>query len=673
MIAETLGLFVCLGVLWTIGLGPALWLNRRHPSRLVYSAAMAPAIGYALIGLLAFPLVRFVAPASAWTYPVTTLLVILSLALAALDWRYRPWSFKQLVPRRAAQVVIGLTLLVYAALASPLALRGIQYSIYRSNPHDAFLYMSLAESLRAVDWQTLQHGGSLTWANLGNIARLAEASPTALFAARQVSLPLILNKMAMLAWSAALTQTPIPLFYYAHHVLAFAVAWPLVPLLGQQLQLARWQSWLAAAAVTLGFWARFVLESDAGYEITVIPITLLFILAWMLLDEEAETAHSSARWLLALAGAAMFVLCLPVALIVAVGFVVYCGLGLVQRRLSTGAVGRHVYTGGMILLLLGLSGQLDIQLQGAINLFQRSANERAFGAPAFDLIKQDGLAALWGLPGSMLWAGRSLWVSWPLQQLAAGAGLLLSVTLAAGLLAGLRPQAHTSERRLFSLLAAAGLLAGVLLVTNNVRSAGKTFTYIYPMSILAVAAASRHLRVWLTGRAQRLAMGGLGAWMAAQAVIGIYLPLRRSPDFLAGDPRPEQYDLSAITTRLDADPPGLVAVEVPRGDTWMFAYYSMFIFSRYPVHFISGLIIDNGTRYQNLWLGALGSSPKYGVVLKAADQIGPRGLGTVLAETRELRLYRIDVAGLDAFLQAEAAYREVDASKPPFPTLETSP
>jgi hypothetical protein len=257
--------------------------------------------------------------------------------------------------------------------------------------------------------------------------------------------------------------------------------------------------------------------------------------------------------------------------------------------------------------------------------------------------------------------------------MAAGAGLLLSITLAVGLLAGLRSRAPATERRLFGLLAGAGILAGVLLVTNNDRSAGKTFTYIYPLAILGVAAASRYLHAYLTGHGLRLAMAGLGAWMAAQAVIGVYLPLRRSPDFLGGSNKPEQYDLSAITRRLDAEPPGLLAVDVPRSDTWMFAYYSMFIFSRYPVHFISGLVIDNGTLYQNMWFGALSGPPRYSVVLKSADQIGPRGLGVILVETRDLRLYRIDGTDPGPFLQAEAAYREIEASKPPFPTLEASP
>ena len=89
MLFETLGFFAGFIMLTLIGLGPAVLALRRTERRLAYAGAVAPAVGLALMTLLGLPLVRYVGPVRVWVWPMTGLLVVISLALAARDWQQR--------------------------------------------------------------------------------------------------------------------------------------------------------------------------------------------------------------------------------------------------------------------------------------------------------------------------------------------------------------------------------------------------------------------------------------------------------------------------------------------------------------------------------------------------------------------------------------------------------
>jgi hypothetical protein len=219
------------------------------------------------------------------------------------------------------------------------------------------------------------------------------------------------------------------------------------------------------------------------------------------------------------------------------------------------------------------------------------------------------------------------------------------------------------------MLSAGLLLGGLMLAINNGRAAGKAVTYIYPFLTLGLLSASVSLNPLLKSGVQKMVLSAVTAWLAGQAAMGLFLPLRGRADFLEQPPKMQQYDVSAITRQLDNAHPALLLVDIPRGDDWMFAYYSMFEFGRYRAYFQSGLIIDNNVLYQSLWLDSLPAMPDYAVVLKQVDYIGPRQLGLKVAETRDLVLYRITTVNLTPFLDKEAEYRLREAIKPLFPSL----
>jgi hypothetical protein len=668
MWVEFVGYLWSLAVLWLVGLGPALFCFRGGPRRVAFAFAAAPALGWAIFSLVGFPLVRYLAPVHVWAWPAATGAVIVSLALTAADWRRNRAEYAVLASRWTLPIV-GLVILCTCVLAIPMVLRGVQYAIYRSNPSDAFLYMSLAETLRVADWPTLLRGSALTFENWPAITALAHISPTALFTARLVTLPLALNNMAGLAWLAELAGSTVTQFYYPHHLLAYGTALPLVFALGDRLALPRWLTLLSGPAIVLGFWARFVLETDSGYEVSTLPIVLLMSLAWIQLEAEKPRGLSAARVLLAITWAAVIALYAPLGLVIALGFGLYYGIGLLEHAVSLRAILLHGVTVALVLLILAATGQLDFLAQNVISLVARAPNEARFAAPALELLRANGVAALWGLPGKALWATRSQMVRVPLDLMAAVIGLLFTVLLGLGAVRASRRQTEAPTRIVFAMLSAGLLLGGLLLAVNNGRAAGKAVTYVYPFLTLGLVSASVSLDQIFKAGVQNVALGVITIWLVGQSAMGLVLPLRGRADFLGQPPKTQQYDLSAITRQLDDAHPARLLVDIPRGNDWMFAYYSMFVFGRYSPYFQSGLIIDNNVQYQSLWLDSLPALPDYAVVLKQVDYIGPQQLGFKVAETRDLILYRISTSSLTPFLDKEAEYKLQEASKPPFPSL----
>ncbi|MDH7487327.1 MAG: hypothetical protein QHJ81_13775 [Anaerolineae bacterium] len=699
MIAEALGVFVCLFLLTFIGLGPALVLLPSGEKRVVYALGMAPTLGLAMVGLIGFSLVRYVAPVRVWAWPFVAFWAVVALGMVVWDRRRsgragergsrgaeeqgsggasairNPQSaIRNHVGVYTVAVALAFVLLCYAVLVSPLITEGIQYTIFRSNPSDAFYYMSLAETVRVADWKTIAGGIELSRSNWEGIKALARASPTALYTARAIGKPLELANPIAFSWAAQVTGIPVHRFYYAYHLLCFALALPLSLVIGDHLGLSRGLKYLAAAAVVLGFWARFVLETDAGYEISAISLFLLVVFAWMQLEGETPRPLSRRRLLLAIACAAMVAFYSPLAIVFVVALLCYYGLGLWQRVKSASAFLYHGLTALLVILIFLLSGQLGYIFRHILLAAFAAPGEARYEATVLGLIRSDGTAALWGLPSSVVFSALPVIAQVPLRILGDALGIgLTAILIAVALILVLRKSAPDGERIALAMLAGAFGLSLVLVVVDNARSAGKALTYVYPWLIFAVVLYPKYMRSHLTAPQQKLAVALLGLWLVAQCLVGAYLPYSQAQGSIFGRSerrKAESYDLSAIEMYLQQAQPELLLVHVPRDKDWTFAYYCMFVFARYPAHFQSGIIIDNSTEFQNLWFEDLTAVPDYTVVLKSVDYIGPGNLGTKVAETADLALYRITTDDVTPFVQAEALWKSEEAAKPPFPTLK---
>jgi hypothetical protein len=669
MIKEVFGFFVCLLLLAGIGFGPSTWALPAGERRLAHVAAIAPAVGYALIGLLGFPLVRYVGPAQSWSWPVTVALLLISLSSAALYWLRRPRPTFE-APSRQVWATLGVSALVLLVLCGPLLVRGINYVVYRSNPSDLFLQMSLAEQLRVASWQTVLGAVNMSARNLDGIRQLAVVSPTAIFSARTVGLPIGLSKVITLSWASEVTGLPVNLFYYANYLLAYAMAFFLSLAMGDLLKLPRWMSWLAAAVVALGFWARFVLETDAGYEINTLPVLMLAIYAWIRLEQGMPRAFSGPRILLAVAAAVVAAFYFPLIPILAMGFVVYYGLLLWQREFQWRAVALHGVTGSLAVGALAITGQVDYVFRNAWYLIVNSGGEAQYPSYVAQIMKYDKVAGAMGVPISTVGSFLPR-IGLLLAQIGGQAWALALVVIL--VLAGLQLlqksiSSSAAGRVIFSMFAAGLVIAAVLyLPLHNTRAAGKAFTYIYPYFVLALAVAPQALTARRLSRARSFATGLVGIWFASQVVFGAGLPYTHILTRIFSEPPLQQnYDLSPVLSYLDQHPPRLLLVAIPRAgiwpttgpyagsDTeWTFAYFSMYAFERYPAYFQSGIIVDNKLKAQNIWVQSLQQPPDYAVILKSVDYIGPQHLGTQVAETTDLALYQLTNQDLAPYRAAE--------------------
>jgi hypothetical protein len=672
---DVVGFAAGLAALCGIGFGASLWLLPINDRRVALALAISPAMGLVMVGLVERLLVVWVGPVRLWAVPATIVLLVASLAAAIQHWRKRPDEFLFLLKRRQ----VWLTLLTAAilsvscaALAAPMAAKGIQYTIFRSNSSDALVYMSLAESLRTVAWQTLLRGSAFTPANLQNLAALAGVSPTSLFTARFISPSSVLNYPALIAWGAEITGIPVYRYYYIMALVCFASALPVGWAIGFELRLPRLVWWLAGPTIALGFWARFVLERDAGYQIGSIPALLLLVFAWIQLEAEPPRWISPARVLLALAIAAVLFLHTPVALVVGVAFAIYYGLGLLQREVTAQAILYHGVTAGLVLAALIVSGQLLAVVVTSTSISTVLTSLLTIEAEVIVLLRQDPISAFWGLPRP--------WLVWPLagivQQVARRLALLsglawfaaLGVTIAAVAL----NRASRAVRIVLSIATAGLVVLAIMWAFGNFRAADKALTYVYPYLLLSAAGAAIYAqtfrRIWL----RAVATLAIALLLLSQLMLGAYLPFYEQAGGLfaaSSGSKPEGYDLSPIRGYLDQHPPRLLLVNIPREKSWEFSLYSMFVFEQYPAHFLSGLVVDNNKTYRSLWFDTLQAPPDYAVTLRAVDYIAAAHLGTVVAQTRDLILYHLDRDDLALHQAQEALDQQQESVKPLFPSL----
>jgi hypothetical protein len=670
MLLPAIAILVCLLLLVLIGLGPALWLTAGADLGLEQAMTMAGPVGLALLSVVGFPLVRFVAPATRWAWPVTLGLILISMSLA---WRAWPpgRSLRGVVRAHRATLAWGGAglLALWGVLAAPLLVRGLQYAIFRSNPSDAFVYMTLAETMRVVPWPTLSNGLAFTAANWAGLQQLALASPTALFSARFVAFPFFLGYSVNLAWMAEIARAPVYELYYAYHQLNGLLAFLATLALGRLLRLPRWLALLAGGAVAAGFWARLVVERDAGFQIGGLPLLLLAVYGWLHLEQARARPVSRPVALWALSLASLICICFPMGVVLAAGLAVYYLAALVQGQRPLNRVGSLAAAAGLTVVILAATGQLLYIVRAVRYSFSIVQGISALEAQTLQLLRGQGLAAVWGLAAAAAWPDLPARYLWPVTQ--AGTVLAVGVTALAGVAALFiaRRDAPVPHRGLLALVTGLALLAAVYVGRDNDRAADKLFTYGYPLLILLGAVAVQYAGRVLQPPFQRAAPALAAGWLGGTLLLGAAIPLSRGLAILPAAARPQRYDVQALLSQLPAGAAGPIVVNVPRAEDWMFPLYLQFVFGARGGYFQHGLVIDNGSVYQNLYFDTLSTLPHYAVMLKSADYVGMAGLGEAVAETPDLILYRLTTDDLGALQMYDAQQRQAEAAKPLFPSL----
>jgi hypothetical protein len=681
---QSVGLFLCLLVLFGGGWGPALALLRGVRRRSLLAVALAPATALALASVLGLPLVMFIGPASRWALPLAASLLALSAALVIWE---RRWDQALLSDIRLPTLFkwVGVFLVGVAILWAPALAMGGQYTAFRSNPGDSFTYISLAETVRKVDWEVIRGGAAFTAANLDNIARLASESPTALYSARLLGRSFPINHVANLAWLAQLAGVSTHRFYYPFHIILAVTMLPTLVALGFQVNMRRWLLALTALGATVGFWVRLVIETDASAELGAAPLLALAVFGWML-AAQADGRESGQQWaenrwrwrfLLALAWAALAVVYRPFGIIIVGALFLHLVYDLVVLRDGRGWLARYASVAIIALLLLVLTGQAGYYLPGFLNAAGSVEAEMKHEAVTFNVLLADKLGSVTNLPVYQLWRGAPPAVSLLLTLILQLVGLGLAFLWLYGLLSSLRDRSQSRQRALFFVGLAGVLTFLALWLVQNPKAAGKAYTSVFSFIFLGMAVGADRLAARLQVQRQRLLLAALAVWLTLVIGVGLLLPFDPVAGGRFARARANRagyaLDLKPITAALDRANPGLVLVNVPQEDPFFFAFYVMLAMSQYPTYYQSGLIIDGGASFQNLWLAELDRVPDFVLTAKAADYLDGAGLGQVVAETENLRLYAISMAdpaaGLDWLRQQEALVRQQEASKPIFPSL----
>lgn len=675
---------VCLVVLFGIGLGPALALLRGVSRRFSLALALAPAVTLAIVAVLGLPLVMFIGPVTRWAYPLTAGLLVLSAGLVVWERRQDRSLFEAI---RFPAILGWATVFLSgcAILVAPAVALGAQYAAFRSNPGDSFTYMSLAETVRKVDWDMIQAGKTFTAVNLDNIARLAAESPTALYSARLLGRSFPINHVANLAWLAQLAGVSTQRFYFPFHIILSATMLPAIVALGFQVRVRRWLLALTALAATTGFWMRLVIETDASAELGAAPLLALAVFGWMLIARASarQNGQSQAanRWrlrlLTALAWAALAVVYRPFGIIILGALFFHLLYDVFVLRDWRGWLATCASVAIIALLLLVLTGQAGYYLPGFLDAAGSVEAEAKHEPVAFEVLSADKLGGVANLPIYQLWRDAHPGLLLVLTLLLQAVGLGLVILWLMGLLASLRDRSQNRPRAIFFFGLAGSLLFLVLLLVQNPKAAGKAYTSVYAYIFLGMVIGAEVVARRLQDRRRQVFLAAIAVWLVLVVIVGTLLPFdsrsagrfARARANRAGD----ALDLQPITAVLDRADPGLVLVSVPRDKRFFFAFYTMLALADYPTYFQSGLIIDGDDGHQNLWLSELERVPDYVLISKPADYLAGAGMGRLAAETENLRLYRLETGDAGAaltFLRSqEVQIKTQEASKAMFPSL----
>ncbi|MBI5055305.1 MAG: hypothetical protein HZB61_01625 [Nitrospirae bacterium] len=686
MLLETVSFFACFIILALIGIGPALLLvSTKGERRIIYAFGIAPALGMSIIALTGFLLVRYMAPIKTWAEIVTALLVLVSFIILANDWKLNRRDYSVFTDGRRAVVAAIFLFVCTLILSGTMLSGGMQYSIFLNNATDAFTYMSMAESLRVVDWQTLFNGADMR--NLQGVANLAEKSPAALFSARFILMPYRLGSCILLGWASEIVNIPVYAFYYAFNLLSFAAAIPVSLSLCARLGLKLYMRLGVAAAIALGFLPHFIREQDISSQMNSIPLFLLVAFAWMQLEHEPLRKISRARVLLAVSISAIMCYYPETLSPLALSFVIYYALGILYKTVSPIEVRYHIYT--IVLIFIISMGQVDYHLRSISLGYGNIFNSVPYTTESHILtfLEKDFFLTAWGLlplmsnlanlPNTNFWdlsAARNLYYSHEgIKTLLHLVGGILSLSLVSALILMTRKKNETADKIVFSFIAASLITFTIFYFRNNYYPAGKALMLFYPFYFLALPLLPKYLSdyKYLAFKPIRVFLSLLiTLWLVLQSALGFnWIDMARYQRMVidvVSQPKPEQYDISAITDYLDKNPPSLLLVNIPRVKTWAFPYYAIFVFSKYRSYFQDGIIIDNGFDVNdNFPAGGLTEMPDYAVISKSVDYIGPNNLGAKLSETNDIVLYRITTEDIGELMKVpvRANHKQYNTTK----------
>ncbi|HLY28775.1 MAG TPA: hypothetical protein VKQ72_20690 [Aggregatilineales bacterium] len=264
-----------------IGLGPALNLvSRRQPTRILLACCMAPLVGLVELGIVLYPLVYADHPLNSIAVPAADVLLLLSAILVGVTVRTDRGVLLALIERKRAMFVTVLLTAICAAfvlfaLTLPLIVSNLEYGLWQSSPWDATNYMLTA-------W----HAQHLLWsygANPAHYQDLLNINPALATIMAWFPHDRPVSAIA-LGWFSTVLGVPVYYAYYPYKLLSLFCSFWVTLAVCSLIGIRGWQRYMSAIVIAIGFWGVFIVDIDASSQLNAIPLSLLFLFAWLQLE-----------------------------------------------------------------------------------------------------------------------------------------------------------------------------------------------------------------------------------------------------------------------------------------------------------------------------------------------------------------------------------------------------
>ncbi len=631
---------VSLALLILSGFGLSLHLvSRSTPHRVWTAFLISPAVALAEIGLILYPLFLNSIPVDRVEIPFTLILLLLSAGLLIVEVRAHPGDYKVLLSKANRWYLLGFVA-IFLLLVLPAYLGGDHYRYWQGNSYDATNYWSLTYFVAHIPIRELNNPSALQTAaqlNPGLIMPLS-SDPVRLV----VELPL--------AWLSLLFNLPVYEFYYYFKLLALAVTFFVALAVARRLKLPAIYHFSMAAVLSIGFWAWYVSDVDALSHLYSIPLGLLFLLAWLQLEEDAPLSlFTRQRVLFSISLAALlgyYPEFIPLTIFAIVLYHTKLLFDFPARRNLERVPGNLVTMGMIVLLVLPTLGRMlhDLVGQSAFATTSRSIS----WAPAFYswLYTRDMLAGrLWGL---------SYYSEQPINILATTAlGVALGCITLVGILRNVFDRKATAGIGIVTALLVSFWGGGLMLyLLGRDWVAGKAFAMGAPFALVALFVFTHQILSTRTIRveARYLAATSLVVWVVAQFLV----PVIRATHFVADqgfqnyvDVKSPIGDIVPVINYLKQSPPELLVSYFPGTPRSVAVGWEMMLSDQFR-HFA----LDGLTRYYDqtpieFWQ-RIDEAPSHLLFASPENYLHALGIGALVPiENTPFQLYAVSPEDLD--------------------------
>lgn len=271
------GFFTLLGL---VAIVPLIRETSRSDTKTAVSLAFcAPALGVATVTILVVACYFYIGASQLWAWPVTIIAGVLALLLSGgLFWKQRKTSGVSLKPGLGVAAIA----FVAAIYAAPAIVSGPDAVVIRSNPSDAFMYVTLSENTRVADRDLLRaaaRGEALADGQTSAAEELVKRNPLGLYSARFVD-RLRLGTYSILGWFAHLASLPVSnilwVFAGVTSAASAAAAFSLARVMGAGARFAA----LTSVAVAIGYWQFVAIDRENFSTAHVLPLLLSLAAIW---------------------------------------------------------------------------------------------------------------------------------------------------------------------------------------------------------------------------------------------------------------------------------------------------------------------------------------------------------------------------------------------------------